>query len=284
MALENRILAVINPVAEQQLALEKALDIARCQGGEVIALVSNKYAKDDLLGKIDQLLSSERADGLAIRLQIAPEPDLFHSIAHYQHHYPVDLVVKQPNALKRHDSFFVPDDWRILRNARCPVLMMRDSQCWQKQTVLLAVDAEPSDDKHALLNERILSAGKKIQAETGCHLHLITVYPAPMQDAQDLGQQSEVILRQRYREDCEQLVSEHQLSLAGLHVEEGPPELIIPDKAKSLNASLVILGTVARSGLSGVLLGNTAEQLLSSLECSLLVLPPSRSYLKEDDN
>ena len=50
--------------------------------------------------------------------------------------------------------------------------------------------------------------------------------------------------------------------------------MLIPYTAKRLNAALTILGTVARTGLSGVLIGNTAEVVLDALESDVLVLKP----------
>ena len=37
---------------------------------------------------------------------------------------------------------------------------------------------------------------------------------------------------------------------------------------------LVVMGSVGRSGLSGMLIGNTAERILRKLPCSVLVVKP----------
>ncbi len=42
---------------------------------------------------------------------------------------------------------------------------------------------------------------------------------------------------------------------------KGLPEEVIPDLAEHLQAGIVVLGTVGRTGLSAAFLGNTAEQL-----------------------
>ncbi|MNR62430.1 Universal stress protein E [compost metagenome] len=41
-----------------------------------------------------------------------------------------------------------------------------------------------------------------------------------------------------------------------------------------MNAAVTVIGTVARTGLSGALIGNTAEVILDSLESDILVLKP----------
>ena len=62
------------------------------------------------------------------------------------------------------------------------------------------------------------------------------------------------------------------------HVREGFPEEVIPEVAKEIEAELVILGTVGRTGLSAALLGNTAEHVISKLSCNLLALTQSNNY------
>ena len=50
--------------------------------------------------------------------------------------------------------------------------------------------------------------------------------------------------------------------------------MIIPRIAKKLNAVVTVMGTVARTGFSGALIGNTAEVVIDKLESDILVLKP----------
>lgn len=50
--------------------------------------------------------------------------------------------------------------------------------------------------------------------------------------------------------------------------------MLIPHTAHELQAALTIIGTVARTGISGALIGNTAEVVLDALESDVLVLKP----------
>jgi len=43
---------------------------------------------------------------------------------------------------------------------------------------------------------------------------------------------------------------------------------------KVLQADLVVMGTVARTGIAGWLIGNTAEAILEQLQCSVLAVKP----------
>jgi nucleotide-binding universal stress UspA family protein len=54
----------------------------------------------------------------------------------------------------------------------------------------------------------------------------------------------------------------------------GRPDEAIPATVEAEGVDLLVMGTLARTGLPGLLLGNTAENVLRRLRCSLLALKP----------
>lgn len=59
-----------------------------------------------------------------------------------------------------------------------------------------------------------------------------------------------------------------------LHVVDGPPDQAILNAVKEYDIDLLIMGTIARSGVSRMIVGNTAERLLSQVGCSVLAVKP----------
>ena len=55
---------------------------------------------------------------------------------------------------------------------------------------------------------------------------------------------------------------------------QGPAHKVIPRHVKRTEASMLVMGSVARMGILGLLVGNTAEQILEQVDCSVLVLKP----------
>lgn len=49
---------------------------------------------------------------------------------------------------------------------------------------------------------------------------------------------------------------------------------MLPEIAEQLDAELILLGSLGRTGWSAALIGNTAEQVVDGLHCDLLVLKP----------
>ena len=68
------------------------------------------------------------------------------------------------------------------------------------------------------------------------------------------------------------------------HLVPGDPATVLPRFAKQLHAGIVVMGAVSRSGLGRVFIGNTAEQVLESLPCDVLVVKPDgfRTAIGED--
>jgi len=63
-------------------------------------------------------------------------------------------------------------------------------------------------------------------------------------------------------------------SMEQVYSKFGQAQKEIPRLAKSLEADLVVMGTVARTGVAGLFIGNTAEAILEQIECSVLAVKP----------
>lgn len=50
--------------------------------------------------------------------------------------------------------------------------------------------------------------------------------------------------------------------------------LVATDFSEYSSAALIVIGTVGRSGIQGMLLGNTVEKVLDTCDCSILTVKP----------
>ena len=58
------------------------------------------------------------------------------------------------------------------------------------------------------------------------------------------------------------------------HLVKGSARKEIPALAKKIDTDLVVMGTVARTGSPGFIMGNTAETILNQIDCSVLAIKP----------
>ena len=53
---------------------------------------------------------------------------------------------------------------------------------------------------------------------------------------------------------------------------DGPAVDVITKTAKDMSPDMIIIGTVARTGVKGILVGNTAERILDGIDCDILAI------------
>ena len=70
------------------------------------------------------------------------------------------------------------------------------------------------------------------------------------------------------------LAKEHDIDEKAFVTKRGPVAKVITSQAAKARAQIVVMGTVARSGLKAKLLGNTAESVLQDLKTDVLALKP----------
>ena len=57
-------------------------------------------------------------------------------------------------------------------------------------------------------------------------------------------------------------------------LKRGSPRKVIAAQAEKLQPDVLVMGTIARTGVPGFIIGNTAEDILNSVDCSVLTVKP----------
>ena len=65
-----------------------------------------------------------------------------------------------------------------------------------------------------------------------------------------------------------------RLTEVAVELIQGEPEDVIAQLVESHGIDVVVMGTVARTGLAGLVMGNTAERVLQRLRGSVLAVKP----------
>jgi len=209
-----------------------------------------------------------------------------------------DLVVKTADSGGLLDRVFGSNDMHLLRKCPCPVWLIKPQSSKVFQKIVAAVDVgdyyqpEGLNIRH-LLNLQILEMASLLALSEVAELHVVYVWEAfdvinPIRKA--IIDTSEDIVfawleeeEQRYKQNLNKLMDELngklgwnaiEYSKPQIHLLKGYPHKEIPVLAKEIRADLVIMGTVARTGISGFFMGNTAETILNQLNCSVLAVKP----------
>ncbi|RMH86965.1 universal stress protein UspA [Pseudomonas sp. AOB-7] len=266
-------LVVMDVKQPEPIILNRAKLIASSTQSHLHLLICDK--KNDADAHLQAVVDDLRREGFSVTGEQAWSPCEHRTIIAVQQAQGCGLVIKQhrpDNPLLK--TFLPSEDWKLLRHCPCPVLIVKSAISWLGGSILAAIDAGNEDISHRLLHAGIVGHGYDIARMTGGTLHLMSAYPCPQQMAGDPVYQVKESIRSMYVEHCKALQAEFNIEDVRLHIEEGPAESLIPAIARRFEVALCVIGSVGRSGLSGALIGNTAETVLDSLDCDVLVLKP----------
>jgi nucleotide-binding universal stress UspA family protein len=210
------------------------------------------------------------------------------------------LKIIQEVLRKKHDLVFMTAEGKgglkgrlfsstslhLMRKCPCPVWVMKPIRRKRYTRILAAVDPDTSDDKRNALNILIMDLATSLARLEQSELHVVHVW-SPwgkhiIRSHLD-GQISKEELRQLTQEFLEQHKKQFRglldiYSLEGLtyhvHFLTGEARTVIPRLVLSQQVDLIVMGTVCRTGLPGLFIGNTAESVLQQVDCSVLTVKP----------
>ena len=194
-----------------------------------------------------------------------------------------DLLIKVANDT---DSSFDSSDFHLMRKCPEPVWLLRPKAKSGAQKVLAAVDLtlEQTTEGKAL-NKFILDLATSLARWDNTELHMLSCWSLYGENALRYSSFMKVPDDEveKILEKEEQANHDLQKTLTGRyedveitnHLVKGSPIEVIPSFTKKNNIDVVVMGTVARTGIAGLLIGNTAETVLSKLDASVITLKPS---------
>ena len=310
MKLFKHILYVSEASVAQEPSIARAVSVAENNQADltVIDVIPTLTAGIGILpgghtsGELQTALVSERRKGLeslvepykerlSIRLDILQGKTYLEVIrAILRHQY--DLLIKpaeNPNFIER---LFGSDDMQLLRNCPCPVWLTRAEKQSEYTCILAAVDIDPDmpDETEQNLSGQILELSSSLAISKFAALNVVHVWDAPFEKKVRSWSDSEAVMayvegeRSHHESAFNRLGKELRDQIGPeaydhlspqFHLRRGAPSTVIPQTVKELQADLVVMGTVARTGIAGWLIGNTAEAILEQLQCSVLAVKPS---------
>jgi universal stress protein E len=174
-------------------------------------------------------------------------------------------------------------DWELIRHCPLPLLLVKSPRPYQRPVVLAAVDPFHAHAKPANLDARLLEIGGRVAQALHGTLHLFHAYmPLVMVAPVAVGAAPLVMMppeaEQAHDRQVERVVDQ-LAQRAGIpasrrHIRLGDVAAELAAVARRTHASLVVMGAVSRSALARLFIGNTAERVLDSLTCDVLVVKP----------
>jgi nucleotide-binding universal stress UspA family protein len=299
MKLFRNILYVVESTADQSSAIERTVMLATAHQAklsviEVIPPVTDddREAVTAFHTKALESLVAPYHHRLSIQSHVLPGT-MFLEVIRFVLRDGYDLVIKpaqNPGFIKR---LFGSDDKHLLRKCPCPVWIMKPPEKLRYDRILAAVDFDPLNPSEAeyALNRSILEPAALLSLSDNASLHLVHAWEAYAERVmKELGyiprervaahDRSQYLLHKKGLDHIKEMLRDiigadayAQLSVS-CHLPKGPAQKMIAEMAGDLQADLVVMGTVARTGVPGFIIGNTAETIVDQLDCSLLAVKP----------
>lgn len=169
---------------------------------------------------------------------------------------------------------------RLLATCPATVWLVAANAPSKPRHIAACLDTAQDDNTNKALNQNIYETSQAIAEQFDCKLSLLHAWKL----------QDEPLLRTRLKPDQVDAYRDRQLAYhkdlmekflkqndgnnKNVHFLNGDVVEVVPEFVKEKNVDLVVMGTVARSGLLGLLMGNTAHSLLDHLDCSVMALKP----------
>tara|TARA_R110002049_G_scaffold50370_3_gene143085 strand:+ start:126608 stop:127585 length:978 start_codon:yes stop_codon:yes gene_type:complete len=194
----------------------------------------------------------------------------------------VDLVVKTANGFSPAGRLFGSVARSLLRMCPCPVWLLKPEIHGSFDRVVAAIDLDAEDEVHQNLNREILESAFSIAASENAELHVVNAWGVWMEGAlrnkagDDAVDRMIGMQESKIRRALDELLQAPMADDKNIHIhlKQGDAPTVIRTAVDEIEADLIVMGTVCRTGVDGFLIGNTAESIIPELTCSMLALKP----------
>ncbi len=199
------------------------------------------------------------------------------------HHDLVVLAAEEHHGVA--ERLFGSTSMNLMRKCPCPVWVVKRAQIHAHEKIMAALDPAFCEPERDSLNTLILQLANSMTRREQAELHIVHAWRLfgekyirsfmcmSREDLQQAKSKERTMRMQR----IQILMSESQVDKLKprLHLVEGKPYKQIIKQAREQNIDLLVIGTVCRTGIKGFIIGNTAEEVLNHVNCSVLTVKPN---------
>ena len=268
MSRRDTLFVVINPTLERQVALERAIEIAKAATvkPQIVVFISvdatrvedkpsNKSLYRDSGWLESEICAPLRLDDLDFNIEFSWCSNWAGSLMQAAESCGATMVLmrKTPTV----DSFFKfnSSKWNVFKNSKCPVLLASGEDSLRTGVVVAAVKWQTNNGEQKLLNHKILEGAKAASSWCGDKLHVVNAYKDSLSHP-----------------DRGSLLRHAQVDNSEIHIDQGESARVIASVALGTQAELVVVGTKGHSYNSNNIQPAKIERLLSLIDVDVLVV------------
>ena len=303
----KNLLLVCDFDTDQSIAVERAVSLAQqnrakltvisvvkdipADMGMVITAVTPQELFQQIINdrqeKVNALVADISKQGVEVEAMVVngtPFIEIIRQVLRDEHDL-VILAAEGKGGIK--ERLFGSTSMHLMRKCPCPVWVVKPKKRTKYKNIMAAVDVTSDfpDVERNSLNSLIIQLGSSLAQMDNSVFHIVQVWSVfgegYMQVRGNLSDDSIDDLREQSKRyfadkidtlltgiDLKDLIFRRHMPRS----EEVPKTIV--ELAKSEAVDLLVMGTVCRTGIAGFIIGNTAEKVLSEVDCSVLTVKP----------
>lgn len=288
------ILVVIDPTAQRQHCLDKAIQVARRAGSTLELFICDtpesaaetrplagevmehrRQLAVQRLEKLEALAAPMRAAGLRVSTHAAWDSDLSTGIGMRALRSGANLVIKETHRhLPMPHAMQSLTDSKLIHQLPCALLLTRPTPWPQKPVVSIAIDPCQPAERTVALDRELLVTGAALATSMDATVDVVHVLRSPPHLPGE-AVPSDVIARaaEQSRERVMDVVRDSGV-VAPLYFETGLVASNLVSFTSEYLSDVLVMGSTARPRWMNGSAGGTAAEILEHLTCDLLVLKP----------
>jgi len=287
----KNILAVYGDHVGADDVLSRAVALARANGARLtlVDALPEQYATDaefaerrKRLGRLVPSIEAEGVEEIAVEVFVGtPFLKIIKRVLSADH----DLVVASADdgaSLRR--LYFGSTATHLMRKCPCPVWIIKPNQPHRYANILACIDPKTNEGSGNKLDEKILDLATSLAETNAARLHIVHAWEVEGKDRDTVRSEvHDAVLKSilakheaLHRARVDQLLAGYSLAAIEHHVHmpRATPQRAILELVETHDIDLIVMGTVSRTGIAGLLIGNAAESILSVVHCGVFTVKP----------
>lgn len=171
-----------------------------------------------------------------------------------------------------------------MRKCPCPVWVLKPAEPKKAAKILACINPQADAATANSMDMKIIELSTSLAAMKSADLHVVHAWEVT-------GKDHDTIHSEVREDDYQKILARHEglhrnrvLSLIEeaappdvdytLHLPRSEPHAAINSIVDQWDIDLIVMGTLCRTGIAGLIMGNAAEEVLRSVRCSVFTVKP----------
>lgn len=245
---------------------------------EILPSEMSEAIRRDRHRSLNRLMRSARDQGVEIETELVvgrPFEEVVRRVTEFGH----DLVMTDGGHRAGGGWAIDSPTMHLMRKCPCAIWVVCPQTTERYRKVLAAIDPGANDPEKDSLDRKIMELAismAKLERSLLHVVHAMEFHRLPTGSSADVWKRLEATAEHEVEKRLYGFLEGFDIDAeVRIHLVSGKPAQAISELANKERIDLLVMGTVCRTGVRGFFVGNTAEDVLRKVDCSVLTVKPA---------